>query len=104
MDHQENRKVTCQTILAATGLGGGIQLPLLPPPQPLVVDSSRKIAISTPMKCPHCNQEIGISTATLADHAFLLRSRCEKCGKEFLIVDGVPMTEEQYSANFLLNR
>ena len=52
-----------------------------------------------PMKCPHCNQEIGMSTAALADHAFLLRARCEKCGKEFLIVDGVAMTDEQYSSH-----
>ena len=48
------------------------------------------------MKCPHCGQEIGISTAALAAQAFLLRARCEKCGQEFLIVEGVPMTEEQY--------
>ena len=51
-----------------------------------------------PMKCPHCRQEIGVSTADLADQAFLLRIQCEKCGKEFLIVDGTPMTEEQYSS------
>jgi transcriptional regulator NrdR family protein len=51
------------------------------------------------MKCPHCGQEIGISTAALADHAFLLRTQCEECGKEFLIVEGVPMTEEQYSSS-----
>jgi hypothetical protein len=37
--------------------------------------------------------------AELADHAFLLRARCEICGKEFLIVEGVPMTEEQYSSH-----
>jgi predicted Zn finger-like uncharacterized protein len=49
------------------------------------------------MKCPHCKHEIEISTADLADHAFLLRIRCEKCGKEFLIVDGTPMTDGQYS-------
>jgi hypothetical protein len=24
------------------------------------------------------------------------RKACEKCGREFLIVDGVPMTEDQY--------
>ena len=49
------------------------------------------------MKCPHCNQEIEISTADLADHAYILRALCKKCGKEFLIVEGVPMTEKQYS-------
>jgi len=46
------------------------------------------------MKCPHCNREIGGSA--LPDDAFLLRARCEKCGEEFLIIDRVPMTEEQY--------
>lgn len=40
-----------------------------------------------------------MSTAALADHAFLLRARCEKCSKEFLIVDGVAMTDEQYSSH-----
>jgi DNA-directed RNA polymerase subunit RPC12/RpoP len=54
-----------------------------------------------PMKCPHCGQEIGIGTAALAGHAYLLRTQCEKCGKEFLIVDGFPMTEEQYSSHSL---
>ncbi len=54
--------------------------------------------VRTPtMKCPYCNQEIGISIAALAELAFLLRTQCEKCKKEFLIVQGVPMTDEQYS-------
>jgi hypothetical protein len=52
-----------------------------------------------PMKCPYCHQEIGTGIAELSDHAFLLRTRCEKCGKEFLIVAGVPMTDEQYSSH-----
>ena len=49
------------------------------------------------MNCPHCNHEIGMSTADLAEHAFILCAECELCSKEFLIVDGVPTTEEQYS-------
>ena len=40
-----------------------------------------------------------MTAAALADDAFLLRVRCEKCGKEFLIVDGVAMTDEQYSSH-----
>ena len=51
-----------------------------------------------PMKCPHCGKEIAITTADLADGAFLLRTQCERCGKEFLIVEGVPMTDEQYAS------
>jgi len=50
------------------------------------------------MKCPHCNREI--ENSVLADGAFLLRVRCEKCGEEFLIIDSVPMTEEQYLSHF----
>lgn len=40
-----------------------------------------------------------MSTADLADYAFMLRAHCETCGKEFLIVNGVPMTDEQYSSH-----
>jgi predicted nucleic acid-binding Zn ribbon protein len=42
------------------------------------------------MKCPHCGQEIEIANVL----SFLFLSRCEKCDKEFLVVDGIPMTEE----------
>jgi len=42
-------------------------------------------------------QEIETSIADLADESFLLRTQCEKCGQDFLIVEGVPMTEERYS-------
>jgi hypothetical protein len=49
------------------------------------------------MKCPHCGEEIRTPIAALADESFLLRTRCEKCSKEFLIVEGVPMTDERYS-------
>jgi len=51
------------------------------------------------MQCPHCKSEVGVGTVTLAEHAFMLRIPCEKCGREFLIVDGVAMTEEQYSSH-----
>jgi hypothetical protein len=47
------------------------------------------------MKRPYCHKQI--ATVDFADSAFILRTLCEKCGKEFLIVDGVPVTEEQYS-------
>jgi ribosomal protein S27AE len=56
------------------------------------------------MKCPRCGHEIGTAIVALADHAYLLRTQCEKCGKEFLIVDGIPMTEEQYRSHNLRDR
>ena len=59
----------------------------------------RACSMGQAMKCPHCHQEIGIATADLAAHAFLLRTKCEKCGKEFLIVERLPMTDEQYSSH-----
>jgi DNA-directed RNA polymerase subunit RPC12/RpoP len=61
-------------------------------------DADRNLKLSfQPMKCPYCGQEIRTPIASLADESFLLRTRCEKCGKEFLIVEGVPMTDERYS-------
>jgi hypothetical protein len=73
-----------------------------------LLNSSSREVLATPgrrtlgpshhsMKCPYCGQEIGTSIADLADESFLLLTQCEKCGKAFLIVDGVPMTEERYS-------
>jgi transposase-like protein len=47
--------------------------------------------------CPHCHDETGIETAAALDQTFMSRKACEKCDREFLIVDGVPMTEDQYS-------
>jgi hypothetical protein len=51
------------------------------------------------MKCPYCHEELGIATAELADYAFLLRARCEECGEELLIVEGVCMTDEHHSSH-----
>ena len=47
--------------------------------------------------CPHRKQDTGVGTAALFEHVFMSRKKCEKCGKEFLIVNGVPMTQEQYA-------
>jgi len=30
------------------------------------------------------------------DQILMSRKNCENCGREFLIVDGVPMTEDQF--------
>ena len=49
------------------------------------------------MICPHCKQETAIGAAALFDTVFMSRKTCEKCGREFLIVNNVPMTPEQYN-------
>jgi transposase-like protein len=49
--------------------------------------------------CPHCKQETGIGTAGIFDHVFMSRKKCERCGKEFLIVNDVPMKPEDYQAS-----
>jgi hypothetical protein len=36
------------------------------------------------------------ASAAAFDHVFMSRKSCEKCTQEFLIVDGVPMTEDQF--------
>ena len=48
------------------------------------------------MTCPYCNQNTGIGTAAIFDTILMSRKRCERCGREFLIVNDVPMTQEQY--------
>jgi hypothetical protein len=50
------------------------------------------------MICPHCHEETGIGSAALFDTILMSRKRCEKCAREFLIVNGIPMTPEQYAA------
>jgi len=46
--------------------------------------------------CPYCKLETGIGTAALFDTVLMSRKTCDKCGREFLIVNDVPMTKEQY--------
>jgi hypothetical protein len=48
--------------------------------------------------CPYCKQETGVGSAALFDTVLMSRKTCDKCGREFLIVNDVPMTEEPYSA------
>jgi len=47
-------------------------------------------------KCPHCGQETHDPKAALFDSIFMARVTCQHCLREFLVVDNVPMTEEQY--------
>jgi transposase-like protein len=42
------------------------------------------------MTCPYCKQETGIGSAALFDTILMSRKKCERCGREFLIVNGVP--------------
>jgi hypothetical protein len=37
-----------------------------------------------------------MGTAALFERVFMSRKKCENCGREFLIVNDIPMTEEQY--------
>jgi transposase-like protein len=46
--------------------------------------------------CPYCKQETGVGTAGLFDTVLMSRKTCEKCDRDFLIVNDVPMTQEQY--------
>jgi len=46
--------------------------------------------------CPHCGQEADDPKAALFDSISMGRLTCQHCGREFLVVDDVPMTEEQY--------
>lgn len=48
------------------------------------------------VKCPHCGEITGIGGASLFETISMSRKKCEQCGEEFLIVNDVPMTEEEY--------
>jgi len=61
-----------------------------------VLGPSKRETILKNRVCPHCKQETGIGTAALFDTVLMSRKTCDKCGREFLIVNDVPMTKEQY--------
>ena len=46
--------------------------------------------------CPHCGKATHGPKAALFDDVMMAREECEHCGREFLIVANVPMTQEQY--------
>jgi hypothetical protein len=63
----------------------------------LALAESKKIIERKPtVKCPHCGEQTGIGGAASFDAILLARKTCEHCRLEFLIVDDVPMTEEQH--------
>jgi hypothetical protein len=59
-------------------------------------DAAQASALRSKIACPHCHAQTGIGTAALFDQIFISRKSCEKCQREFLIVDGVAMTEDQF--------
>jgi uncharacterized protein YbaR (Trm112 family) len=46
--------------------------------------------------CPHCGQEAKDPKAALFDSISIGRLTCQHCRREFLVVDDVPMTLEQF--------
>jgi len=56
------------------------------------------------VKCPHCGEQTGIGRPAMLDTALMPGKTCERCYLEFLIVDGVPVTREQYEQQLLTNR
>jgi hypothetical protein len=61
------------------------------PPQ-----SFARCRVNVSVKCPHCGEETGISSAAIFAAVYLSRQQCEHCEEEFLIVDDVPMRQAQY--------
>jgi transposase-like protein len=57
--------------------------------------AARPNGILAPMvTCPHCKDQTKIPGGF--DSIDVGRFTCEQCRSEFLIIDNVPMTEEQY--------
>jgi hypothetical protein len=48
------------------------------------------------ISCPHCGQEADDPKAALFDSISMARLTCQHCRQESLVVDDVPITEEQY--------
>jgi hypothetical protein len=46
--------------------------------------------------CPHCSKPTEHPNALSFDRFLLSRSACRHCGREFLIVNDVPMTHSEY--------
>ena len=45
----------------------------------------------------HCEQQTGIGIVALFNTIFMARKTCEHCRLEFLIVNDVAMTEDEYA-------
>jgi transcription elongation factor Elf1 len=51
--------------------------------------------------CPYCEKETDVTCGADFATIDIGRAVCEHCGKEFIIVENYPMTEEQYLASKL---
>jgi hypothetical protein len=60
------------------------------------LSSSSKIPLAMTYTCPHCGQDSNDPKADLFDTIRIGRLMCAHCAREFLVVNDVPMTEEQY--------
>jgi uncharacterized protein YbaR (Trm112 family) len=49
--------------------------------------------------CPYCKQQTNAPMAARFAAIDVMRANCENCDKEFVIVESLPVTEEQYQAN-----
>jgi hypothetical protein len=58
--------------------------------------AAQKVAKRKTVKCPSCGEQTHIGIAGVFEQVHIARTECEHCRIEFLIVDDVPMTREQY--------
>ena len=59
------------------------------------VDHPPWVALPT-FTWPHCGQQTEHPQALAFDKLMMSRASCRYCGKVFLIVDDVPMTQAEY--------
>jgi transcription elongation factor Elf1 len=61
------------------------------------VDSRIKSAVAIPaFSCPNCGLKTSVFGASKFAAIVFGRARCDHCGQEFLIVNDVAVTEEEY--------
>jgi hypothetical protein len=46
--------------------------------------------------CPYCKNQTKVPGATPFTTIFVAKATCQQCSKEFIVVDNVPLTQEQY--------
>jgi transposase-like protein len=48
------------------------------------------------LKCPNCGRQTSVFGASKFAKVDFGRARCEHCQQEFVIVNNIPMTEQEY--------